>query len=69
MNFLKKVAILFFMTLYVCHSVAWAEQKSDITVEDIWQKNTFAVKSVYGVNWMKDGRYYSSEVADPPLTG
>ncbi|RFP66185.1 S9 family peptidase [Hymenobacter lapidiphilus] len=39
---------------------AYAQQKQNITLEDIWQKGTFAVKSVAGFNWMKDGRYYSS---------
>ncbi|WP_276499534.1 S9 family peptidase [Pontibacter litorisediminis] len=44
--------------------VAQAQQKKDITLEDIYQKGTFRAKSVYGVNWMNDGRYYSSQVAD-----
>ena len=39
---------------------AFAQQKQNITLEDIWQKGTFAAKSVAGFNWMKDGRYYSS---------
>ncbi|MFD2784253.1 S9 family peptidase [Hymenobacter rubripertinctus] len=39
---------------------AFAQQKPGITLEDIWQKGTFAAKSVPGFNWMKDGRYYSS---------
>ncbi|OKL40692.1 S9 family peptidase [Pontibacter flavimaris] len=44
--------------------VAQAQQKKDITLEDIYQKGTFRAKSVYGVNWMNDSRYYSSQVAD-----
>ncbi|PTX22284.1 dipeptidyl-peptidase-4 [Pontibacter mucosus] len=44
--------------------VAQAQQKKDITLEDIYQKGTFRAKSVWGVNWMNDGRYYSSQVAD-----
>ncbi|WP_266203750.1 S9 family peptidase [Pontibacter kalidii] len=44
--------------------VAQAQQKKDITLEDIYQNGTFRAKSVYGVNWMNDGRYYSSQVAD-----
>ncbi|MBX0292545.1 S9 family peptidase [Hymenobacter sp. HSC-4F20] len=39
---------------------AFAQQKQNITLEDIWQKGTFAARSVPGFNWMKDGRYYSS---------
>lgn len=63
MNF--QVRTLFFVfTLLLSAGLANAQQKLKITPEDIWQKNTFAIKSVHGVNWMKDGRYYSSEVAD-----
>ncbi|WBO84263.1 S9 family peptidase [Hymenobacter yonginensis] len=39
---------------------ASAQQKQNITLEDIWQKGTFAAKSVPGFNWMNDGRFYSS---------
>ncbi|SNR74148.1 S9 family peptidase [Hymenobacter mucosus] len=39
---------------------AFAQQKSTITLEDIWQKGTFQTRSVPGFNWMKDGRYYSA---------
>ncbi|RPD46147.1 S9 family peptidase [Hymenobacter sediminis] len=39
---------------------AFAQQKQNITLEDIWQKGTFSARSVPGFNWMKDGRYYSS---------
>ncbi|MDX5481478.1 MAG: S9 family peptidase [Hymenobacteraceae bacterium] len=44
--------------------MAQAQQKKDITLEDIYRKGTFSAKSVYGVNWMNDGRYYSSQVPD-----
>ncbi|WP_018476508.1 S9 family peptidase [Pontibacter roseus] len=44
--------------------VAQAQQKKEVTLEDIYRKGTFSAKSVYGVNWMNDGRYYSSQVAD-----
>ncbi|KAA9331862.1 S9 family peptidase [Adhaeribacter soli] len=63
MKFQVRNLFLVFALLFAA-KVALAQQKLKITTEDIWQKNTFAVKSVYGVNWMKDGRYYSSEVAD-----
>jgi dipeptidyl-peptidase-4 len=39
---------------------ASAQQKQNITLEDIWQKGTFQARSVPGFNWMKDGRFYSS---------
>ncbi|WP_242921379.1 S9 family peptidase [Pontibacter liquoris] len=44
--------------------VAQAQQKKDITLEDIYKKGAFRAASVYGVNWMKNGQYYSSQVAD-----
>jgi len=44
--------------------LAQAQQKKEITLADIYQKGTFAAKSVSGVNWMNNGQYYSSEVAD-----
>ncbi|MBK0404200.1 S9 family peptidase [Adhaeribacter sp. BT258] len=56
--------ILFAFILLLGSQFAEAQQKLKITVEDIWAKPTFAAKSVHGVNWMKDGRYYSSQLAD-----
>jgi dipeptidyl-peptidase 4 len=51
--------------LLLCFAfVAQAQQKKEVTLEDIYRKGTFSAKSVYGVNWMNDGRYYSSEIAD-----
>jgi hypothetical protein len=41
-----------------------AQQKKEITLAGIYQQAAFAVKTVSGVNWMKDGRFYSSEVQD-----
>lgn len=37
-----------------------AQQKKKITLEDVFKSSTFSQKSVYGINWMKDGKYYSS---------
>ncbi|UII33687.1 S9 family peptidase [Fulvivirga ulvae] len=42
-------------------SLASAQDKKDITVADLYQKGTFSQKSVYGINWMNDGRYYSAQ--------
>ncbi len=51
--------------MFLCFAfIAQAQQKKDITLEDIYQKGTFRAKSVWGVNWMNDGRYYSSQVPD-----
>jgi dipeptidyl-peptidase-4 len=43
---------------------AHAQQKKNITVEDIWQRNTFRMSSVHGVDWMKNGQFYTSQVQD-----
>jgi dipeptidyl-peptidase-4 len=37
-----------------------AQQKQKPTLEDIIQKGLFSQSGVYGINWMKDGRYYTS---------
>jgi len=37
--------------------IANAQEK--ITIEDIYQKGTFRQKSVYNINWMNDGQFYS----------
>lgn len=38
---------------------AIAQQKKEITLEDIYQKQTFRLKSVPGFNAMKDGQHYT----------
>ncbi|MCS5491473.1 S9 family peptidase [Algoriphagus limi] len=39
-----------------------AQALKKVTLEDVFKKGTFSQKSVYGINWMKDGQYYSSLV-------
>ena len=34
--------------------------QKQITVEDLYGKGTFRAKSVYGINWMNNGQYYSA---------
>src|SRR5690606_38188492 len=63
MHFKFKTKLLAGMLLCFAF-VAQAQQKKDITLEDIYQKGTFRAQSVYGVNWMNDGQYYSSQVPD-----
>ena len=43
-----------------CPTLALAQQKQPLTLEDIWAKPTFRAASVPGFNWMTDGRYYSA---------
>lgn len=44
----------------VSASLGFAQQKKKIGLEDVFKTNTFSQKSVTGINWMKDGQYYSS---------
>jgi dipeptidyl-peptidase-4 len=37
-----------------------AQQKQQLTLEDIWAKPTFRVATVPGFDWMNDGRYYAA---------
>ncbi|WP_297336252.1 S9 family peptidase [Algoriphagus sp.] len=39
-----------------------AQELKKVTLEDVFKKNSFSQKSIYGINWMKDGQYYSSLV-------
>lgn len=39
---------------------SFAQQRKEITLEDIWSKGTFAVENVSGVNWLQNGRFYTS---------
>jgi len=42
-------------------SVVAATAQKAITVEDFTTKNTFVQKSVRGINWMNDGKFYSTQ--------
>ncbi|GEO03761.1 peptidase S9 [Adhaeribacter aerolatus] len=51
--------------LFCFYTVATvAQQKKDITLEDIYRNSTFAAKTVSGVNWMRNGQFYTAEIAD-----
>jgi dipeptidyl-peptidase-4 len=43
-------------------SLAQAQMLKKVTMEDVFKKGTFNQKTVSGINWMKDGQYYSSLV-------
>ena len=45
--------------IFLVASVAGQAQKL-LTVEDFTTKDTFAQRSVTGINWMKDGKFYSA---------
>ncbi|MBK6265333.1 S9 family peptidase [Marivirga sp. S37H4] len=49
---------LFLAIILFCSTGLLAQQK--ITIEDLYGKGTFNQESVYNVNWMNDGKYYSA---------
>ncbi|NJO03600.1 MAG: S9 family peptidase, partial [Bacteroidia bacterium] len=53
--------IHFILIALMLNSLSWAQTKKTVSLEDVWLNYTFYPESVYGVNWMKDGRYYSSQ--------
>jgi dipeptidyl-peptidase-4 len=58
MNRLKQIGFL--AILMVLGFSAIAQQKKKISLEDVFKNNTFSQKSIQGINWMKDGQYYST---------
>ena len=53
---IKKFSALLFIVL-----AGTLQAQEKITIEDIYGKGTFSQRSVYGINWMNDGRYYSAQ--------
>ena len=55
---MRRIFLLFLVLIYA--ESLWAQvSKKDITLEDIWKKGTFRMKSVPGFNAMKDGKRYT----------
>lgn len=48
---------LLFILCFISTSLVFGQK--EITVSDIYEKGTFRQESVYNVNWMNDGKYYS----------
>ena len=42
-----------------CISLPCIAQKKQITLEDVWRKNTFRIKSVPGFNALSDGKRFT----------
>lgn len=55
-----KVNYTLFMLVMVTFLSAHAQQKKKVTLEEVFKSSTFSQKSVSGINWMKDGNFYSS---------
>ncbi len=60
----KSIKFLFLILLIANGSQLTAQQKKNITLEDIWAKGTFRSNSVQQINWMKDGAFYSALETD-----
>lgn len=58
----SKIVLLIGIFLIGFVSAITAQELKKVTLEDVFKKGSFAQKSVYGINWMKDGNYYSSQV-------
>lgn len=50
--------------LFALHGPLTAQEKLPISLEDIFSKGTFQQRSVYNINWMKDGQFYTSRVSN-----
>ena len=61
---LQKNKLWVLMVLIIFSTSVNAQQKKEITLDDIFKSNTFSAKGVYGINWMKDGQFYSSLVRE-----
>lgn len=55
---MQKLLFLIFSVIFL-HFSGFAQQK--ITLSDIYEKSVFRQNSVYNLNWMNDGQYYSSQ--------
>ncbi len=62
--FNKKYFNVLLFVLALIPGSGFAQQRNPITLEDIWQRGTFQESTVRGVNWMANGQFYSSQVAD-----
>lgn len=57
-----QVGVLLWCALFSFSIPALAQEAKKVSLEDVFKKGTFSQKSVFGINWMKDGLYYSSLV-------
>lgn len=50
-----------FCLIFFCVAISiYTEAQKKLSVADFTTKKTFSVKSVTGINWMKDGKFYSA---------
>lgn len=55
----SKLAAIILMLLFSTGE-AFSQIQKHVTLEDVFKSDVFSQKSVYGINWMRDGKYYSS---------
>ena len=60
---MKKRPLLFALIFLLAINSSTAQKK--LTLEDIYQNNVFTTNSVKGLNWMKNGNYYTSLINNP----
>lgn len=53
---MKKIALFIGFLVFI---ITTGLAQKNITLEDVWAKNTFAAKAAPGFNFMKDGRHYT----------
>lgn len=61
---MSRLFLLTLLALTLCSTVTVFAQQKAVSLEDVFKKGTFNQKSVHGINWMKDGQYYSSLIND-----
>lgn len=56
-----QVRFVAILVLFQCWSmVVLAQEKTKVTLDDVFKNETFSQKSLHGINWMNNGQYYSS---------
>ncbi|MDN3205185.1 S9 family peptidase [Algoriphagus sediminis] len=65
---MKNRLILVLVALFMMSSLGYAQEKKEVTLEDVFKKGTFSQKTVRGINWMNDGQFYSSLINNQGYT-
>lgn len=65
LNFTKKSGgFWFFWVIVAAFQTSGYAQSRALTLEDIYENSLFRQYDIQGINWMDDGRYYTSQVQD-----
>ncbi len=63
-NIFVKPLLVFSFLLIISASLASIPDQKPFSLEDIFENGLFTPQSIQGINWMDDGRYYTSQVHD-----